>query len=76
MIFFSLIAKTDPKRSQTEPNGTETEPKRSRNGPKSSFSPGWDGRGGFVGVGGVGGCKGKRISLLYFPGKGETQTMV
>ena len=66
----------DPKRTRnrpgTEPNGakrSQTEPKRSkrsRNGPKSSFS-GWDGRGVCRGMGGQGGCKGKRKSLtLYF----------
>ena len=51
---------TEPKRSQTEPNGA----KRSRNGPKSS-PLGWDGRGGFVGMGRGGGCKGKRVSLFW-----------
>ena len=50
-------------RPETEPNGAKQSrngAKRSRNGPKSSFSQ-WDGRGGgFVGVGGWGGCKGKK----------------
>ena len=49
--------------AETEPKRSRTEPKRSRNGPKSSFSR-WDGRG-FVGVGRVGGCKGKRKSLHF-----------
>ena len=42
-------AETEPKRSQTEPNGAETD----RNGAERT---GW----GFVGMGGGGGCKGKR----------------
>ena len=53
--------KTDPKRSQTEPNGAETEPNGAEMDRNQAFRGGTGG--GFVGVGGVGGCKGKRISL-------------
>ena len=54
-------AETDPKRSQTEPNGAETEPNGAEMDRNQAFRAGTGG--GFVGVGGVGGCKGKRISL-------------
>ena len=66
MIFFSLTEASLPDPTQhpgTDLKRSQTEPKRSRNGPKPS-SLGWDGLGGFVGVGGGGGgCKGKRKSL-------------
>ena len=48
----------DPKRTQTDPNGPEKDPKLDRNQAL------WGGTaGGFVGMGGGGGCKGKRKSL-------------
>ena len=53
--------KTDPKRSQTEPNGAETEPNGAEMDRNQAFRGGTGG--GFVGVGWVGGCKEKRISL-------------
>ena len=56
--------KTDPKQSQTEPNGAETEPNRAEMDRNQAFRGGTGG--GFVGVAGVGGCKGKRKSLGKF----------
>ena len=53
---------TDPKRSQTEPNGAETEPNGAEMDRNQVFRGG-TGRG-FVGVGGVGACKGKRSHYL------------
>ena len=53
---------TEPKRSQTEPNRAETEPNGAEMYRNQAFRGG-TGRG-FVGVGWVGGCKGKRKSLL------------
>ena len=51
----------EPRRSQTEPNGAETEPKGAEMDRNQVF---WGGTGGgFVGVGGWGGCKEKRKSL-------------
>ena len=55
---------TEPKRSRNRAERSRNGAKRSRNGPKSS-PLGWDGRGGFVGVAGDGGCKGKRKSLRW-----------
>ena len=54
---------TDPKWTQTDMKRTQNGPKRTQNGPKSR-SLGWDGRGVCRDWGGVGGCKGKRKSLL------------
>ena len=48
-------------RGETEPNGAETEPNGAEMDRNQAFRGGTGG--GFVGVGGVGGCKGKRKSL-------------
>ena len=75
VIFFSLteaplpdptLTPRDPKRTrsrpETEPNGA----KQSRNGAEMDRNQAFQvGRGGVVGVGGAGGCKGKRKSLTY-----------
>ena len=78
VIFFSLTEaplpdptqhpETDPKRSQIEPKRSQIEPKRSQTEPKWTEIKLFEvGRaGGFVGVGGVGGCKGKRKSLPFW----------
>ena len=74
VIFFSLLSttpprpdptprdrpKTDPKWTETDPKCAETDPKRTETDQDQAF---WEG-GGVVGVGGWGGCKGKRKSLL------------
>ena len=52
----------EPKRSQTDPNRAETEPNRAEMDRNQAFRGGTGG--GLVGVGGVGGCKGKRKSLI------------
>ena len=56
---------TDPKQTRNRAKRSQTEPKRSQTEPKWTeiklFRVGQ--AGGFVGVGGVGGCKGKRKSL-------------
>ena len=55
----------EPKQSQMEPNGAETEPNGAETDRNRALSGGM--AGGFVGVAGGGGCKGKRKSL----GKGS-----
>ena len=63
--------KTDPKRSQTEPNGAQTEPNGAEMDRNQAFRGGTGG--GFVGVGGVGGCKGKECHYSRFHPEGGAQ---